>query len=68
MGGDRIDLLKRIHDLEKREQPQEGILLPTQYGDFVLSCPSCHKPIVNVWSKAPYQPNYCHCCGQKLKW
>lgn len=67
MSGDRIDLLKRIQDLERREQPQEGIMLPTPEGDYILSCPNCHKPIVNVWSKALYQPNYCHYCGQKLK-
>lgn len=33
-----------------------------------LCCPSCSSPIVNVWSKAEYQPRYCHYCGQALKW
>ena len=37
-------------------------------GNFVLSCPECKEPIVNVWSRAKYEPNYCHYCGQKLKW
>lgn len=33
-----------------------------------LVCPCCEKPIVNVWSKVEYKPNYCHYCGQRLDW
>lgn len=35
---------------------------------FRPHCPRCDSHIVNVWSKADYEPNYCHYCGQKLKW
>lgn len=33
-----------------------------------LVCPSCGKPITNVWSCAEYKPRYCHYCGQRLDW
>lgn len=34
----------------------------------ILVCPTCEKHIVNVWSSAKYEPNYCHFCGQKFLW
>ena len=36
--------------------------------DIYEGCPSCEKPIVNVWNFAKYEPLYCHYCGQRLKW
>ena len=34
----------------------------------IISCNSCKKPVVNVWSYRTYKPNYCHYCGQSLDW
>lgn len=33
-----------------------------------LICPTCKKPIVNVWNPNKYEPNYCHYCGTALDW
>ena len=55
-----------IEALEK-QIPKKGIMIGDNYSS-ILSCPNCRKPIVNVWSRSEYKPNYCHYCGQKLDW
>ncbi len=54
-----------IHSIAKEPVWKDDIL---GYGDRVLSCPMCNKPITNVWSRAEYKPKFCHYCGQRLKW
>lgn len=68
--GDKdIDTLQELVD---KEVPLKGEMLAMAgFSPEVAShlcCPRCKKPIVNVWSKAEYKPNYCHYCGQKLNW
>lgn len=60
-----IDTLQELVD---RATAKEGIDVYNAFGDGTLSCPSCKKPIINVYSKLPYMPNYCHHCGQRFKW
>lgn len=68
--GDKdVDLLQ---ELVNKAFPRSGVMLAMN--DFSpevaseLCCPNCRKPIVNVWSSRKYTPNYCHYCGQRLKW
>ena len=66
-----------IHKVEKacriackamgEQIPKKPIMVGDDYSSR-LSCPNCKSPIVNVWNKAEYTPNYCHYCGQKLDW
>lgn len=51
----------------EKQIPTKGIMIGDNYSS-VLSCPSCNKPIVNVWNSNEYKPNYCHYCGQALDW
>ena len=59
----------KLNKLERRAEPTAPILKqePPCY-DGGLVCPSCGKPITNVWSSRTYQPHFCHFCGQALKW
>ena len=57
-----------LKELVDKATAKEGIDVYNAFGDGTLSCPSCKKPIVNVWSKLAYMPNYCHHCGQRFKW
>lgn len=59
----------KLNRLERRAEPTAPILKqePPCY-DGGLVCPSCGKPITNVWSSRTYQPHFCHFCGQALKW
>ena len=67
---EKIDYEQALWDgaqaLEK-QMPKKGIMIGDEYSK-VLSCPNCQKRIVNVWSIAKYEPNYCHYCGQRLLW
>lgn len=64
--------LKRLRELEDKATPKkpEKESYPGFDAEIAseLVCPCCRKPIVNVWSKADYKPQYCHCCGQALDW
>lgn len=50
----------------KKQTQQKPIVKQDIFGDFALVCPSCERPITNVWSKQNYKPKYCHYCGQNL--
>lgn len=65
--GWNIDKQALIEAVEKAT-PKEPYLKQDDFGDGVMSCPTCKKSIVNVWSRKKYKPNYCHYCGQKLDW
>lgn len=51
----------------EKQMPKKGFMIGDDYSS-VLSCPNCRKPIVNVWNRSEYKPNYCHYCGQALDW
>ena len=61
-----------LEELVEKATPKKPILKAMEgYSAEVAShlvCPSCGKPIVNVWSSAEYKPRYCHYCGQALDW
>lgn len=57
-----------FRELVEKATSKKGVWKYDNFGDGTLCCPNCKKPIVNVWSKAEYKPNYCHCCGQSLNW
>lgn len=59
LGMDSVD----IHSIAKKP-----VMLADEYGDRAECCPNCREHIVNVWNRAKYEPNYCHYCGQRLKW
>lgn len=64
--------LEMLKPLVEKATPKKPILKAMEgYSAEVAShlvCPSCGKPIVNVWSSAEYKPRYCHYCGQALDW
>lgn len=63
------DAYHKLEELVDRAIPLEPIPLPHGgFGDMALSCPTCRKPIVNVWTSRTYNPKYCHYCGQRLDW
>nr|DAO53807.1 MAG TPA: Transcription initiation factor IIE, alpha FINGER, Transcription [Caudoviricetes sp.] len=62
---DDVDLI--VEALEKQVS-KSPIDIQDDFGDFTLCCPSCKRPIVNVWNRVDYKPIYCHVCGQKLDW
>lgn len=53
--------------LTKKQISQKPIMIGDEYSS-VLSCAGCKQPIVNVWNRAEYKPQYCHYCGQRLDW
>lgn len=60
-----------IEALEK-QTPKKAVLasmdgFKPEYASTLI-CPTCSKPIVNVWNKKDYKPKYCHYCGQALDW
>jgi len=57
-----------LQELVEKATPKKGVDKEDNFGGKKLSCPKCNKPIVNVWSKSDYKPNYCHYCGQALDW
>jgi hypothetical protein len=63
------EMFIKFNKLERRAEPKAPILKqePPCY-DGGLVCPSCGKPITNVWGSRTYQPHFCHFCGQALKW
>lgn len=63
--GIAVETLRNIAKLYTPEIPLE---IQREFGDFVVSCPRCENPIMNVWSNTEYKPNYCHFCGQRLEW
>ena len=58
---------QRVLDALEKQTPKGGIMKGDEYASE-LCCPSCLKPIVNVWNTAKYEPRYCHYCGQRLDW
>lgn len=64
------DEVMKIYSAAHRMLPKKPTLIDDGHGmnSSTLCCPHCHNPIVNVWSKADYNPENCHCCGQKLDW
>lgn len=64
---DRHALL--LDEAIKKQISENPVDIPdNSFGDKVLSCPTCKAPIVNVWNKKGYAPQYCHFCGQALDW
>lgn len=60
-----------LQELTDKATPKKPALESMCFlGDMAkhLVCPICHSPIVNVWSTKVYKPQYCHYCGQALKW
>ena len=61
-----------LQELVDKATPKKSVMKNMQGFDkevaSQLVCPCCKQPIVNVWSVAKYQPNYCHFCGQALEW
>lgn len=68
-GDESVDLLQL---LVVKATPRKGEMKTTPgfvaEVASVLCCPNCGEPIVNVWNRAEYKPNYCHYCGQKFDW
>lgn len=64
---DNKELSKLIDEAVKKQIPKNPISKQDYFG-FELVCPSCEKPITNVWSNREYKPKYCHYCGQALDW
>lgn len=62
-----LEYLKQCDLAIEKATPKEGVWEYDNFGDGTLCCPNCKKPIVNVWSKTDYKPNYCHYCGQRLE-
>lgn len=65
---DKCKHVERLKKLVEKSTPKKPVMLYDVFGDGVLSCPHCKQPIRNVWSKANYEPNACHCCGQAFDW
>lgn len=61
-----IDTIKNA--VEKQIPKKPRAYKDTFNDDIYEGCPTCQKPIVNVWNFAKYEPLYCHYCGQRLKW
>ena len=64
---EQISALKLAVEVLEKQIPKNGIMIGYEYSS-VLSCPNCRMPIINVWNKREYKPNYCHYCGQALDW
>ena len=47
-----------VKSIEKKI-PKEPVARSDDFGDFILVCPSCEKPITNVWGSSEYKPKYC---------
>ena len=62
---DALDIV--VKSIEK-QIPKEPMAQSDDFGDSTLVCPSCEKPITNVWGSSEYKPKYCHYCGQALDW
>ena len=64
--------IKSLRAIVDHKMPKKGIIIADEGFDVGMAsrlcCPSCYKPIINVWSTRGYQPKYCHNCGQKLDW
>ena len=57
-----------IQSQPKTSLKKKPIDITDGFGDSYSCCPSCKKPIVNVWNTAKYKPNNCHYCGQAFDW
>lgn len=68
--GQDVKNLSLAYGILKRAIPKEPVWLEDSlgYGERVLCCPNCRKPITNAWNSRLYEPNYCHYCGQSLEW
>lgn len=42
----------------------EPVDIQDEFGDSILSCARCKKPVTNYWN-ASHKPAYCQFCGQK---
>lgn len=62
------DAINEAINALKNQIPKKPMLQECGFFDFRLVCPECKQPIVNVWSKAEYKPNFCHYCGKNLDW
>jgi len=64
--------LESLRPLVERATQKEPISKAVKGFDEEVSshlvCPNCGQPIVHVWRTEDYKPNYCHYCGQALKW
>ena len=64
-----IEILQELVDRatpKKGERQAEEGFRPEAASHMV--CPTCEKPIVNVWNVYAYKPKFCHYCGQALDW
>lgn len=55
-------------ELKEKATAREPVWIYDTGNNQALCCPCCKQRIVNVWNNKKYMPNYCHFCGQKLKW
>ena len=67
----KTDSISLLQELVDKATPKKPTVL-SYSEDFrlekIISCNSCKKPVVNVWSYRTYKPNYCHYCGQAIDW
>lgn len=68
LGG--IECIAALHDdalaLLKEQEPLEPIYNEEKYGDYLPRCGKCEETLPsNTWYG---KVNFCHCCGQAVKW
>lgn len=59
-----LEKVKEAVDKQCAKQPYDKV---EGFGDRVMACPTCQKPVTNYWSPGT-KPIHCQFCGQKLKW
>lgn len=47
-----------------KQIPVEPVDIQDGFGDSILSCARCGKPVTNYWN-ASHRPLYCQFCGQR---
>jgi len=59
----------KLNQLENKLETKKPIeTIDRVANDRYLVCPNCNRTIGNVVSSRVYEPQYCHYCGQALKW
>lgn len=64
--------LNALNELVNRATPKKPKMIADKGYDGDVSshlcCQTCAQPIMNVWSKREYKPQFCHYCGQAIDW
>lgn len=55
-----------VRDLMKSQPTRPELVQGEVFGDFILCCPLCHKPIEGQVGNG--EPTECKYCGQKFLW